>query len=144
MAISQTPLSPVQEAEQALQVVGVLDRMAHRFASGSWARGTRFDRDGGNCLIGAIDEATAWTLPGVAEKVTAELATHLPQPFRAIARRRPRLGLALYNDSTGGRRGASALVQAAQRRLGVDTRGPAPAPIWIDVSSYDRERPAPR
>jgi hypothetical protein len=144
MPTSQTPLSPVQEAEQALQVVGVLDRMEARFRAGSWARGTRFARDGGNCLIGAIDEATAWTLPGVAEKVTAELAAHLPQPFRTIARRRPRLGLALYNDSVGGRRGASALIQAARRDLGVDTRRPAPAPLWIDVAALDQERRTPR
>jgi hypothetical protein len=129
-----TTLSPVQQAEQALQVAGVLDRMERRFASGAWARGTRFDRDGGNCLIGAIDEATAWSLPGVAETVTQELASRLPAPFRAIARLRPRMALALYNDSVGGKRGAAALVRAARVDLGLARPSSAPVATtsWVD------------
>jgi hypothetical protein len=129
-----TTLSPVQEAEQTLQVAGVLDRMERRFASGAWARGTRFDRDGGNCLIGAIDEATAWSMPGVAEIVTRELTERLPAPFRAIARLRPRMALALYNDSVGGKRGAAALVRAAREDLGLarPTSAPVATTIWVD------------
>jgi hypothetical protein len=134
MSATQTSLSPVQEAEKALQVVGVLGRMQQRFAAGAWARGTRFGRDGGTCLVGAIDEATRWTLPGVAEAVTTELTQQLPAPFRRIARFRPRLALALYNDSIGGQRGAEALVRAAREELGVP-RGPSatstPARIWV-------------
>jgi hypothetical protein len=145
MPTTQTALSPVQEAEQALQVVGVLDRMEQRFTSGAWARGARVAGDGGNCLIGAIDEATRWTMPGVAEKVTAELAQRLPQPFRAIARFRPRLGLALYNDSVGGQRGAAALVRAAQQDLGWAAPRPVPTPRWVAAEALDTTvRPARR
>jgi hypothetical protein len=130
----QPTLSPVQEAEQALQVAGVLDRMERRFASGAWARGARFDRDGGNCLIGAIDEATRWSMPGVAGIVTKELASRLPTPFRAIARVRPRMALALYNDSIGGKRGAAALVRAAREDLGLarPASTPVATTIWVD------------
>jgi hypothetical protein len=111
-------LSPVQEAEQALQVAGVLTRMEQRFEAGDWARGARTTADGGNCLIGAIDEATRWTMAGTRARVTEELVARLPQPFRAIGTVRPRLGLALYNDSIGRRDGALALVRAARRDLG--------------------------
>jgi hypothetical protein len=134
MPTTPTPLSPVQQAEQALQVAGVLDRMERRITSGAWARGTRFDRDGGNCLIGAIDEATRWSMPGVAETVTHELASRLPAPFRGIARLRPRMALALYNDSIGGQRGAAALVRAAREDLGLarPASTPVSTTIWVD------------
>jgi hypothetical protein len=109
--------SPVQQATHVLQVAGVLARMERRFDDGAWARGLRFAEGGGTCLVGAIDEATRWTLPGVAEEVAERLATHLPRPLRAIARARPRLALALYNDAIGGHAGALALVRAARRDL---------------------------
>jgi hypothetical protein len=109
--------SPVQQATQALQVAGVLARMEHRFEGGAWARGARFAEGGGTCLVGAIDEATRWTLPGVAEEVAERLASHLPRPLRALGRSRPRLALALYNDSIGGHAGALALVRATRRDL---------------------------
>jgi hypothetical protein len=143
MPTSPTALSPVQEAEQTLQVVGVLDRMEQRFTAGAWARGARVAGDGGNCLIGAVDEATRWTMPGVAEKVTAELAQQLPQPFRTIARFRPRLGLALYNDSIGGRHGAANLVRAARAKLGAGVPRPVSAPRWVAAEALDTAvRPA--
>ena len=139
MPTSQTALSPVQEAEQTLQVVGVLDRMEQRFTAGAWARGARVAGDGGNCLIGAIDEATRWTMPGVAEKVTTELAQRLPPPFRIIARFRPRLGLALYNDSIGGRTGAETLVRTARAGLGAGAPRPVTTPRWVAAEALDTE-----
>jgi hypothetical protein len=59
------PLTPFQEAEQARQVVNVLARIETRLSDGRWASGHRFGPDGGNCLIGAIDEAAGWAQPGV-------------------------------------------------------------------------------
>ncbi len=125
---SPTRLSPVQQADQARQVVGVLSRMEQRFASGAWARGARFLPAGGNCLIGGIDEAGDWTMPGVAAEITARLAERLPQPFRAIGTVRPRLGLAMYNDTVGGNDGALRLIRAVLADLGVDRR---PLPEFI-------------
>lgn len=119
---STTRLSPVQQADQARQVVGVLSRMEQRFASGAWARGARFLPAGGNCLIGGIDEAGDWTMPGVAEEVAARLAERLPQPFRVIGTVRPRLALAMYNDTVAGNDGALRLIRAALTHLGVDRR----------------------
>lgn len=127
-AVSPTPLSPVQQADQARQVVGVLSRMEQRFASGAWARGARFLPGGGNCLIGGIDEAGDWTMPGVTEEVTEQLAQRLPQPFRAIGNVRPRLALAMYNDTVAGNEGALRLIRAALTDLGVDRR---PLPEFI-------------
>jgi hypothetical protein len=122
---STTQLSPVQQADQARQVVGVLSRMEQRFASGSWRRGARFLPGGGNCLIGGIDEASKWTMPGVAHQVTAELAQRLPQPFRAVGAVRPRLALAMFNDTVGGNDGALRLIRAAMDDLGI-ARHPRP------------------
>jgi hypothetical protein len=122
---STTQLSPVQQADQARQVVGVLSRMEQRFASGSWRRGARFLPGGGNCLIGGIDEASKWTMPGVAQEVTAELAQRLPQPFRAVGTVRPRLALAMFNDTVGGNDGALRLIRAAMDDLGI-ARHPRP------------------
>jgi hypothetical protein len=115
---SAPPLTPIQEAEQARQVVNVLARLETRITEGRWTRGFRVGPDGGNCLIGAIDEATRWVLPGVAEQVTTELAARLPAPFRALARVRPRLALASYNDTVGGRDGALELVRSTRYALG--------------------------
>jgi hypothetical protein len=111
-------LSLVQEAEQARQVVNVLTRIEERFLDGRWDRGYRFSPSGGNCLIGAIDEATSWVLPGVAERVTLELASRLPAKFQVVARVRPRAALALYNDTVGGREGALELVRETRYALG--------------------------
>jgi hypothetical protein len=122
---STTQLSPVQQADQARQVVGVLSRMEQRFASGSWRRGARFLPGGGNCLIGGIDEASKWTMPGVAQEVTAELAQRLPQPFRAVGTVRPRLALAMFNDTVGGNDGALRLIRGAMDDLGI-ARHPRP------------------
>lgn len=118
MSKQSAPLSLVQEAEQARQVVNVLARLETRITDGRWTRGYRVGPDGGNCLIGAIDEACGWVLPGVAEKVTAELASRLPAPFRAVGRVRPRLALASFNDTVGGRQGALALVRETRYALG--------------------------
>lgn len=118
MSKASAPLTLVQEAEQARQVVNVLARLETRIADGRWTSGFRFGPDGGNCLIGAIDEACSWVQPGVAERVTAELASRLPAPFRALSRVRPRLALASYNDSVGGREGALTLVRETRYALG--------------------------
>lgn len=112
------PLTLLEEAEQARQVVNVLSRLETRIASGRWVRGYRVGPDGGNCLIGAIDEATRWVLPGVADQVTRELAARLPAPLRALGRVRPRLALATYNDTVGGRAGALELVRRTRYALG--------------------------
>jgi hypothetical protein len=112
------PLTPWQEAEQARQVVNVLARIEQRFAEGRWDSGYRFSPRGGNCLIGAIDEATRWVLPGVTDRVTAELTAQLPVPLRVIAKVRPRLALAAYNDTVAGRDGAMRLVREARYALG--------------------------
>lgn len=136
------PLSLVQEAEQARQVVNVLARLETRITEGRWTDGYRVGPDGGNCLIGAIDEATAWVLPGVAERVTAELVERLPAPLRAIGRVRPRFALATFNDTVGGRDGALKLVRETRYALGglplvhfVDEARPQP---WV----ADRQRVA--
>jgi hypothetical protein len=112
-------LTPIQEADQARQVVNVLARLETRIAEGHWASGYRFGPDGGNCLIGAIDEATEWAQPGVAERAAKELAERLPAPFRALGRvTSPRVGLAAFNDSVGGRDGALDLVRRTRYALG--------------------------
>lgn len=118
MRSTTRPLSPIEEAEQARQVVNVLARVEERFLDGRWTRGHRFGPGGGNCLIGAIDEATRHVLPGVAERATGELVAGLPAPLRALGRVRPRLALALYNDTVGGRAGATELVRQARYALG--------------------------
>jgi hypothetical protein len=127
-------LTPLQEADQARQVVNVLARLETRIAEGRWVSGYRFGPEGGNCLIGAIDEATEWAQPGVAERAAKELAERLPAPFRALGRvTSPRVGLAAYNDSIGGRDGALDLVRRTRYALGglplvrfVDEPRPAP------------------
>jgi hypothetical protein len=112
-------LTPIQEADQARQVVNVLARLETRIADGHWASGYRFGPAGGNCLIGAIDEATEWAQPGVAERAAKELAERLPAPFRALGRvTSPRVGLAAFNDSVGGRDGALDLVRRTRYALG--------------------------
>ena len=136
MATKLIELGPIQQAEQALQMDGVLARMQVRFEDGSWARGLRFGVDGGNCLIGAIDEATRWAMPGVAEELAVRLAEQLPRPFRAIARLRPRLALALYNDTIGGQRGALELVRATRANLF------AGGPVTVPTPSTPARRPA--
>jgi hypothetical protein len=119
MSQAEAPqLTLIQEAEQARQVVNVLTRLETRIAGGRWARGFRTGPDGGNCLIGAIDEATRWVLPGVAERATTELVSPLPAPLRALGRVRPRLALATYNDTVGGRDGALDLVRRTRYALG--------------------------
>lgn len=128
---ARTELSPVQQAEQARQVVNVLSRIEQRFASGGWERGHRFAPSGGTCIVGGIDEATRWTLPGVAEEVTAQLAARLPAPLRRVARVRPRLALVLFNDTVAGPDGALALVRATREDLG----GLPPTPRPASVSS---------
>jgi hypothetical protein len=125
----RTRPSPVQQATHVLQVAGVLARMEHRLEDGAWARGLRFAEGGGTCLVGAIDEATRWTLPGVAEEVADRLAAHLPRPLRAIGRSRPRLALALYNDAIGGHAGALALVRVARRDLYGSAATGTPRPV---------------
>jgi hypothetical protein len=135
MTSQLTGLSPVQQAEQALQVDRVLARMDQRFTDEAWARGVRFGPGGGNCLIGAIDEATSWTMPGVAEEVAYRLGRELPRPFRRLAGRSPRLALVLYNDTIGGAHGAHELVRAARRSL----CDPGPAPSSAPVGTRGRQ-----
>ena len=115
----ETRPSPLLEAEKARQVVGVLTWIERRFEAGAWARGARFGSDGSVCLIGGIDEATGWTVPGVADEVTSRLVARVPhRALRAIGRVRPRLALALYNDVIGGRAGAYELVRTTRADLG--------------------------
>lgn len=152
MSKEPAPLSLVQEAEQARQVVNVLARLETRITEGRWTDGYRVGPGGENCLIGAIDEATAWVLPGVAERVTAELVERLPAPLRAIGRVRPRLALATFNDTVGGRDGALELVRETRYALGglplvrfADEARPQP---WVAdrqrVADHQRaEAPAP-
>jgi hypothetical protein len=118
MSTPTAPLSLVQEAEQARQVVNVLARLENRIVAGRWTSGYRFGPDGGNCLIGAVDEATVWAQPGVAHRVAAELVAHLPAPFRMLGRVWPRFALAAYNDTVGGREGALDLVRRTRYALG--------------------------
>jgi hypothetical protein len=118
-----TDLTPVQQAEFALQVERVLRRMERRFSAHLWIDGARVGTAGGSCLVAAIDEATPWCIPGVAEEVTGRLAARLPRPFRAVARARPRLALTLFNDTIGERR-RRALVRATRQ----DLLAGAPAP----------------
>lgn len=140
-------LTLIQEAEQARQVVNVLSRLETRISSGRWARGYRVGPDGGNCLIGAIDEATRWVLPGVADQVTRELVARLPAPLRALGRVRPRLALASYNDTVGGRQGALELVRRTRYALGglplitfADEARPTP---WVADRQAPEARPTP-
>lgn len=143
MANADGPLSPIKEAEQTLQVAGVLTRMEQRFRGGGWAYGAHTSRDGGNCLIGAIDEATRWTMVGTKTAVTEVLVAQLPQPFRALARLRPRFALALYNDTVGRRDGAMTLVRGARAELGC--LAPAPeGPAVIDLVREEARAEAPR
>lgn len=138
MVTELTDLSPVQQAEQALQVVGVLARMEQRFRGGAWCRGMRIAPDGSTSIVGAIDEATRWVLPGVAEEITDRLAQHLPDRYGRLARWNPRLALTLFNDRAG-RLGALDLVRAAKAEYRGD---PPPLPssgqpplrrtIWVD------------
>jgi hypothetical protein len=118
MPTPSEPLTPFHEAEQARQVVNVLARVETRLAEGHWASGYRFGPDGGTCLIGAIDEASEWVQPGVAERAARELADRLPAPFRALGKVRPRVGLAAYNDSVGGHGGALDVVRQTRYELG--------------------------
>lgn len=111
-------LTPLQEAEQARQVVNVLTRMERRFLEGHWASGHRFAPRGGTCLLGAIDEATGLVLPGVADRVLAALVDGLPRPLRLLAKAAPKLAIMLYNDTVGGRNGALRLVREARYALG--------------------------
>lgn len=121
-------LTPVQQAEAARQTIGVLRRMQGRYADGRWCRGARFGRDGRNCLVGGIDEATRWTIPGVNRQIAIELAVGLPRPLQPLARIRPRLALALFNDTVGGRDGAARLVDdAIERLVGPGVHTPVPA-----------------
>jgi hypothetical protein len=143
MEARTTRLSPVQQADQARQVVGMLGRIETRFEAGCWRRGVRTHPDGGNCLIGAIDEAAAWVMPGVADEVTSQLTARLPGGLRVLARLRPRLALALYND-TRGRERALELVARTREELGglprrrrgtppVSSRTPVRSrTLWVD------------
>jgi hypothetical protein len=143
MSNTPGPLSPIKEAEQTLQVAGVLTRMEQRFRGGDWAYGAHTGRDGGNCLIGAIDEATRWTMVGTKVAVTDALVAQLPQPYRMLARLRPRFALALYNDTVGRRDGAMSLVTRARDELGC--LSPAPeGPAVIDLVREEARAEAPR
>jgi hypothetical protein len=138
MSTELTDLSPVQQAEQALQIVGVLSRMEQRFRGGAWCRGMRVAPDGSTSIVGAIDEATRWVLPGVAEEITDRLAQHLPDSYGRLVRWSPRLALSLFNDRAG-RLGALDLVRATKAEFRGDA---APPPsfgqpqlrrtIWVD------------
>lgn len=133
--------SPVLEAEHARQVVGVLTWVERRFAAGKWDRGARFGDDGGVCLVGGIDEASRWTMTGVAEDATRQLAARLPVPLRALGRLRPRLALAMYNDLVGGRRGALQLVRRTRHELG--GVAPLPGPTGGPAAQAEAGRVAP-
>ena len=143
MSSSTTSLSPVQQADQARQVVGMLGRIEARFETGRWRRGVRTHPDGGNCLIGAIDEAATWVMPGVAEDATAQLAARLPRGLRALACLRPRLALALYNDTRGRHRALELVARTREELGGLPRRRPGvPSPsstprvrsrtVWVD------------
>jgi hypothetical protein len=123
MTSSLTDLSPVQQAEYALQVERVLRRMERRLDAGGRSRGARVGADGGTRLLGAIDEATRWCMPGVAEEVAGRLVRRLPRTLRAVGRARPRLALAVFDDTFGGER-RRALVRATRQ----DLLAGAPAP----------------
>lgn len=114
-----TDLTPMQQADQIRQVVGVLSRLEQRLdAAGDAGTGRSSD----DCLVSGIDAATRWTIPGVSEEVIELLVVHLPAPFQVLARARPRLALALYDETIGGRRGALRLVRRALDELGVKRR----------------------
>jgi hypothetical protein len=143
MKDSTTPLSPVQQADQALQVVGMLSRIETRFEDGGWRRGVRAHPGGGNCLIGAIDEAAPWVMPGVADETTAQLAARLPRGLRAVARLRPRLALALYNDTRGRERALELVARTRQQLGGLPRHGrgaPAGRGLMCDPAARREER----
>lgn len=114
MAHDAITLTPVQQAEQIRQVVGVLRRMEYRFAD---PERSGFRMNGG--VLEGVDEATGWVLPGVADEVTERLAAGLPFGLRSLAAWRPRLALALYSDTVGGRSGGLRLVRDALSELGL-------------------------
>lgn len=134
--------SPVVQAEQARQVVGVLTWIERQYAAGGWCRGARFRPGGGMCLVGGIDEATGWTLDGVAKDTARQLARRLPLPLRVLGLVRPRLALALYNDFVGGRAGAIRLVRRTRHELG-GISPVAPMAGWPPAGVAQRKAPAP-
>jgi hypothetical protein len=139
MTMATDPRSPIVQAEQARQVVGVLTWIERRYAMGEWCRGARFGPSGGMCLIGGIDEATDWTLDGVAQQTARELARRLPAPLRLLGRAWPRMALALYNDYFGGRTGAFRLVRRTRFELGGISPQP---PHFVDAPAFDARTPA--
>lgn len=126
-AATVTRLTPLQQADQARQIVGVLGRMEDRIVAGHWGVGARFLPSGATCLIGAIDEATRHTMPDVADEVTRTLAAQLPSLLRQVGRLWPRLALALYNDVLRDRSRVLDLVRSTHRQLGGSPRHPSAA-----------------
>jgi hypothetical protein len=124
----ESSLSVVGEAQQALQVANALHHIHDRFEQGGWTRGQRSGPNGRSCIVGAIDEATRWTMAGVEQAIIRELVADLPAPLRVLARVSPRAALMTYNDAPGGERRIHELVVHALRRLGMGSTLPPMAP----------------
>ena len=143
LSATASRLTPVQQADQARQVVGVLGRMEDRIVTGHCGVGARFLPSGATCLIGANDEATRHTMPEVADEVSRTLAARLPSPLRQLGRLRPRMALALYNDVLRDRSRVLELVRTTHRQLGGSPRHPSAAGARPPIAPMRYVMPSP-
>lgn len=111
--------SPIDEAEQSLQVAAVLRRTHQRFAEGRWERGRQFAPGDRGCLVGGLRDASRWTRPEVETRAITALVAHLPQPLRTFGRLDPRWALMVANDLPGGRNRVMRLLEATMQDLGL-------------------------
>jgi hypothetical protein len=121
-------LSVVGEAQQALQVANALHHIHDRFEQGGWTRGQRSGPNGKSCIVGAIEDATRWTMAGVEQAIIDELLTDLPAPLRVLAGISPRAALMTYNDAPGGERRIQKLLVRTLTRLGMGATLPRMVP----------------
>jgi hypothetical protein len=124
----ESSVSVVDEAQQALQVANALHHIHERFERGGWTRGQRSGPNGRSCIVGAIEEATRWTMAGVEQAIIEELVRDLPAPLRVLAGINPRVALMTYNDAPGGERRIRKLVVRVLSRLGMGSTLPSRMP----------------
>jgi len=119
MRSREPSVSVVDEAQQALQVANALHHIHDRFEHGGWTRGQRAASHGRSCIVGAIEEATRWTMTGVDDAIVSELVAQLPPPLRLVAGVNPRVALMIYNEAPGGERRIRKLLIDSLPRLGM-------------------------
>ena len=124
----ESSVSVVDEAQQALQVANALHHIHDRVEQGGWTRGQRSGPNGKSCIVGAIEEATRWTMAGVEQAIIRELVRDLPAPLRALSGINPRVALMTYNDAPGGERRVRRLVARVLGRLGMGSSLPPRVP----------------